>query len=80
MVYSENFFILIYIVTGHALLWSKAFNNPSWTWSLYGQEFESVVYKHVDDTMDHFNTKNIVHWDTINEMIDQGKGPLEKNV
>ena len=42
---------------GHSLLWSKKNNNPSWTWSLFGDEFEEVIYKHIDDTLNHFNTK-----------------------
>ena len=32
-----------------------------------------MVYKHVDDTMNHFNHLGVVHWDVINEMIDQGE-------
>ena len=39
---------------------------------MYGQEFSDAVYKHIDDTMDHFNTLGVVDWDVINEMIDQG--------
>ena len=53
-------------------MWSKAGNNPEWTRQIYGEEFKEVVYKHVDDTMDHFNALGVVHWDVINEMIDQG--------
>jgi len=59
-------------VRGHSLLWSKKKNNPSWTYSLFGDEFEEVIYKHIDDTLDHFNTKGVIDWDVINEMIDQG--------
>ena len=58
------------------MLWSKFGNNPEWTWDLFGEEFEEVVYKHVDDTMDHFNSLGVVHWDVINEMIDEHQGPL----
>ena len=53
-------------------MWSKSANNPEWTREIYGEEFKEVVYKHVDDTMNHFNTHGVVHWDVINEMIDQG--------
>ena len=60
------------ILPGHSLLWSKHTNNPDWTWNLFGEEFEDVIYKHVDDTMDHFNDLGVIHWDVINEMIDQG--------
>jgi len=59
-------------VRGHSLLWSKKQNNPSWTWSLFGDEFEEVIYKHIDDTLNHFNTKGVIDWDVINEMVDQG--------
>lgn len=38
---------------------------------MFGAEFEEAVYKHIDDTMNHFNTKDVVHWDVINEMVDQ---------
>ena len=58
------------------MLWSKFGNNPEWTWDIFGEEFEEVVYKHVDDTMDHFNSLGVVHWDVINEMIDEHQGPL----
>ena len=57
---------------GHTLLWSKYIRNPEWTFEIYGEEFEEVVYKHIDDTMDHFNELGVVHWDVINEMINQG--------
>ena len=53
------------------MLWAKQRNNPNWLWNLFGAEFEEAVYKHIDDTMDHFNTKDVVHWDVINEMVDQ---------
>ena len=66
----EKFFIL----AGHSLLWAKSQNNPDFTRELFGDEFKNVVYKHLDDTMDHFNSLDIVHWDVINEMIDQGAG------
>ena len=63
---------LLFKLLGHSLLWSKYDTNPEWTWQLFGDEFADVVYKHIDDTMDHFNALNVVHWDVINEMIDQG--------
>ena len=35
-------------------------------------EFEEVIYNHIDETLNHFNELGVVHWDVINEMIDQG--------
>ena len=64
----------MFLLTGHSLLWAKSQNNPDFTRELFGDEFKNVVYKHLDDTMDHFNSLDIVHWDVINEMIDQGAG------
>ena len=51
-------------------MWAKSENNPAWTREIFGDEFKDVVYKHLDDTMDHFNNLDVVHWDVINEMID----------
>ena len=73
-------------VRGHSLLWAKKKNNPTWTHSLFGlvsadivlihiklclQEFEEAVYKHIDETMIHFNKVGVRDWDVINEMVDQ---------
>ena len=60
------------LIAGHSLLWSKFGNNPSWTWDIFGAEFEEVIYNHIDETMNHFNELGVVHWDVINEMVDQG--------
>ena len=35
-------------------------------------EFEEVIYNHIDETLNHFNELGVVHWDVLNEMIDQG--------
>jgi len=59
-------------VRGHSLLWAKKKNNPTWTHSLFGLEFEEAVYKHIDETMIHFNKVGVRDWDVINEMVDQG--------
>ena len=59
-------------VRGHSLLWDKVNNNPSWTWSLSPEDFTAAVYKHVDDTLDHFDGLGVKNWDVINEMVDQG--------
>ena len=59
-------------VRGHSLLWDKTKNNPSWTWPLSEQEFTQAVYKHVDETLDHFDGLGVKQWDVINEMVDQG--------
>ena len=32
----------------------------------------TAVYKHVDDTLDHFDALGVKNWDVINEMVDQG--------
>lgn len=74
-------------VRGHSLLWAKKGNNPTWTHSLFGlvgvriciyfifkaflQEFEEAVYKHIDETLIHFNKVGVRDWDVINEMVDQ---------
>ena len=63
------------VCTGHSLLWSKAGNNPSWTWDIFGSEFEEVIYNRIDETMNHFNELGVIHWDVINEMVDQHPGP-----
>jgi len=59
-------------VRGHSLLWSKFNRNPEWTYDYFGEEFSDLVYKHIDDVMEHFNALNVEHWDVINEMIDEG--------
>ena len=43
-------------VRGHSLLWAKQWNNPAWSWGLEGEQFSSAVYRHLDQTLDHFNT------------------------
>ena len=58
------------MITGHSLLWAKSQNNPDWTREMFGNEFMDPVYKHLDDTLNHFNTLDVVNWDVINEMID----------
>ena len=59
-------------VRGHSLLWDKDQNNPSWTWPLSQTDFTQAVYKHIDQTLDHFDLLGVKHWDVINEMVDQG--------
>ena len=63
---------MIFTESGHSLLWDKVNNNPSWTWSLSPEDFIAAVYKHVDDTLDHFDALGVKNWDVINEMVDQG--------
>merc|ERR1719481_960861 len=58
-------------VRGHALLWSKKSNNPSWVWNLYGQDLIDAMYDRVETAVTHYQDK-VVHWDVINEMIDIG--------
>ena len=80
-------------VRGHSLLWAKKKNNPTWTHSLFGlvsadivlihiklclQEFEEAVYKHIDETMIHFNKVGVRDWDVINEMVDQVRKKQKK--
>ena len=60
-------------LSGHSLLWDKVQNNPDWTWSLPQEDFTLAVYKHVDETLDHFDALGVTHWDVINEMVDQGQ-------
>ena len=58
--------------SGHCLLWDKAENNPAWTWPLSQEDFTLAVYKHLDETLDHFDVLGVKDWDVINEMVDQG--------
>ena len=60
--------------SGHCLLWDKAENNPAWTWPLSQEDFTLAVYKHLDETLDHFDVLGVKDWDVINEMVDQGLG------
>jgi GH35 family endo-1,4-beta-xylanase len=59
-------------VRGHALLWAKRHNNPSWVQTMYGAELKTAIFDRVNTTIRHFEEYNVPHWDVINEMVDQG--------
>ena len=59
-------------LSGHTLLWAKTKNNPTWTHSLYGEAFTSAVFRHLEQTLQHFDGLGVNKWDVINEMVDQG--------
>ena len=59
-------------ISGHTLLWAKTKNNPSWTHTLFGEAFRSAVFRHIDQTLQHFDGFGVNKWDVINEMVDQG--------
>ena len=59
-------------ISGHTLLWAKTKNNPSWTHTLFGEAFRSAVFRHIDQTLQHFVGFGVNKWDVINEMVDQG--------
>jgi len=68
-------------VRGHALFWSKRWNNPGWVQDLYGDDLVSAMINRVNFTVNHFHQdcmeesfgcRNVAHWDVINEMVNQG--------
>ena len=51
-------------IPGHSLLWHKS--QPRWTSDLFGSEFSSAMFQHLDDTLDHFDALGVKTWDVIN--------------
>ena len=54
------------------MLWHKS--QPRWTSDLFGAEFSSAMFQHLDETLEHFDSLGVKTWDVINEMVDQGDG------
>ena len=56
--------LVLLCTPGHSLLWHKS--QPRWTSDLFGTEFTSAMFQHLDDTLEHFDSLGVNTWDVIN--------------